>query len=512
MSNLMDRYTKGNISLPPGPAHDFLFGIPARQKEMISLAKDQIASNQHAAQLIAQSNFESAQMMINEMNKQSIELQSIIDESADRVIESINLLSTRVCTELSGIRWELSQIKSLTEEILGVLKTQRKIEAQELNRQAIRNMINGKNDEAEKRLLQAYELDNTDYSVLMNLSYLSLNKNDSKDAIRYTEDAFNMPGDLDNDSKANALWSLSRIYYTLKQYDKCVDQAKESLKFVSTPKRVYQTGVYAVLANRKEEGFSLIKKAILQESSIYSLAITDPDLSSVRNEILAMLDKLSADGIKSLKNSFAEVERDLMPLSESKLKSEYIDLLERVNSEILKTKKVLNNATYSDVVFHNVRIKDLMSALAWLKPLDSLYAERKVLLDDIDKKGKRLTQVKETFDQASKSSQDLTQNLWIRGCLTYLGGAIAIGIFMFVSFFILGEAVAVIGPLMIFLLIIFIIVHIVNRRKSVKEKFSTAKNTSEFVGKEFVEAETVLNRTNQNIKAHIENFDRLMPG
>lgn len=161
----IQRYQHGNSNAIShcGYGSDFVYGIPARQRELIALTKEQIRVQRDAAERIQKSNVEAADMIVREIERGNHSLGDTITAVGASIERTIEGVGDRLCAELSEIQWELQQQLEVSERILEVLQRPRSTESQELVRQGVRNFVNGKYQEAEDRFLRAHDLDNTDY-------------------------------------------------------------------------------------------------------------------------------------------------------------------------------------------------------------------------------------------------------------------------------------------------------------------------------------------------------------
>ncbi len=426
--DLIDRYTFGNLSsIFLGPEADLVYGIPNRQRELIQLSKKQIEMQKNAAKYIAASNIQAADMINREIEGQTRALEKVISEAGDNIASAIDMLGDRVCGELSEIRWELEQLKSVSEQILEVLKRPRNIEAQELNRQAARNLINNKIEEAEDRLKRALKLDNTDYQVWMNLSYVSIHKNKADEAITFINDALTLPEYLDNQAQADALWSLARVYYTIEKYDYCFMIAKKSLNLISTPKRIFQTGVYSILSGHKDEGLKLIEQAIHQDPVIFALAATEPDIETIRKDILMLLNRLSQDILDRTNEGLKQIQDDFELIKNGKALSCYTDLIEKADEKSKKLNMLLSLPSYSEGIAYMKKIDLLHQALSSLSQIDAHYIRKMDLSEKKMAKEKVFTKIDNKYKSISKEKDTLGRSLWKKGILYYLVGAIIVG-------------------------------------------------------------------------------------
>jgi tetratricopeptide (TPR) repeat protein len=208
------------------------------------------------------------QEMKFEMQQQTSQLQSTfesvgasisdsVSSAADKVSNSIESLGNKLSIELAEVRWQMVQQNQTLEKILAVLQENRSNEARQLVSQGVRLYVNQQYDKAEERFLRALDFDMTDYQVLMNLAYIELHKENADKSMSYFQDALSLPTSLDSSSKARTLWSMARLHYVNREYQKALLYAEESLKTVykveqENPKSIFTLAIYATLAGRKD--------------------------------------------------------------------------------------------------------------------------------------------------------------------------------------------------------------------------------------------------------------------
>jgi tetratricopeptide (TPR) repeat protein len=301
---LARRYTYGNFAdlSTIGSEADFFLGIPARQREMLTLAKVQVLEQREATKAIIESNIAGANAICRELGIQTERLEHAIQTGSEAVTTAIGDLGEMIAGELGEIRWELVQLRAVSEQILAVLRQPRSTEARELLNQGIRNLVNDKLEQAEERFNLALRLDNTDYQILMNLSAVELRKGDALRALGFVHDALTLPTNLDTQARADALWHLARIHYAAHDYAKAFQHAQQSTAILSTPRRILQLGVYAILDGNVQEGFSLIARAVRQDPRLFAVAASTPDLASHQPDSFRLLGALSSEALTELQD------------------------------------------------------------------------------------------------------------------------------------------------------------------------------------------------------------------
>lgn len=421
----IQKYQYGNSEIisPFGPEGDFFYGVPARQRELVSLAKKQIQVQEAAAERIHRSNVEAADMIVREIECSNNSLKSTIESAGATIANAIEVVGDRVCAELSEIQWELQQQLEVSERILEVLQKPRSTESQELVRQGVRNFVNGKYQEAEDRFLRAHDLDNTDYQVLVNLSYIALHKEEPNTSIKYLGDALTLPDNLDSRAKADALWSLARVYYTQSKFTECEKYAAESLRLSSSPKKCFQMGVYTVLAGKSKAGLGIIKEAIQADHRLFAMVLAEPDLRSIISDVESMISELSADALAEAKRLHQCCEIAIKKSLEGTKQKECSILLDKVESRWQAIRKVLSTPSYSECVISTANINKLLDALSRVNELYEQYLRETSLGNSLSFSNERLREqiahASITAQRGSSTAQLLSSPLTIIG--TYIG-------------------------------------------------------------------------------------------
>jgi tetratricopeptide (TPR) repeat protein len=416
--SLIQRYMYGNFATYPAlpPESDF-FGLPARHREVVQIARAQIAVQQQAAAAIVQSNMESADLICREIREQTQRLEDSLREGAEAVVAAVADLGSRVVGELVEIRWELIQLNATAGQLLEVLRRPRSTEASELLSQGLRNLINDKIEQAEERFLRALELDNTDYQVLMNLSGVALRKGEAEHEMAYLKDALTLPESLDARSKAEALWSLARIRYALEDYAAASEMARLSLELVSEPRRILQRGAYCILAGQMENGQALIAQAIEQDRGLFAVAASLPDFATSQEAILGLLGKLGNAKLNQLRGMLIGLDPKIKRLSD--LRSVDTHQLQAFSTAHQYVQRLAESPSYSTCCSALVKVGGLWRAIEALAALDPAarevsdaecreqQARREVEAAlSRDKKGRRLSKIR-TFASCVSAAMGL---------------------------------------------------------------------------------------------------------
>ncbi len=451
--SVRDRYTFGNIGITG--EHEIYNEItrngPNRQQALISLQQKHLDALKHVSDEFRHSNTEEAQMVIGEIAELERRLSDAIEiatsAAADQISESVFHLGRVLGTELSEIKWVLKQQSRLQEGILKALMLRRKTEARELVDQGIRHYVNGEYDEAKARFLRALDCDTTDYQVLKNLAYVSLNKDQPEEALKYFNKALVLPPpeDFDPTSKSDTLWEIARLHYATGHYQSALEFAKRSLELDSQPaaEKIFSTGVYACLASDRTQALIYVEQAIRTSPPLFVRTATDGDLKSCRSQMFTLLSKLYMEITDRIVEFDKQIQSLRIQVSTNAENSEYMSFLRLVRERHSTLQARKGKASYSD----SVKIAHQMSELAGvlrkatqvIPYIDLQLRETQTLLAAKLEMQKRLdTHVKNTSLLRSqfprRSAQQLRQAYeGLLGLASFLIGYFLPGIFTVIS-------------------------------------------------------------------------------
>ena len=324
-SSLIDRFSYGNSNWPAPftPEAEIVIETPRREREMLQLARQQVQAQKDAGLLIDRSNLAGAKMVAAEIEEQTQRLDAVVNRmgekvtasitaSADQITDAIDLLGDRICAELSEIRWQISQQNKTLEKILAILYKSRNNETRQLVNQGVRHYVNSEFQEAEERFLLALNYDTTDYQVLMNLAYIEIHKENPSQAFTYFKKALTLPEGLNSLAKVRILEATARLFYAQRNYNRAFSYEEKALKANEKNARcLYAAGVYAVLAGNKLAALTKLKQAITLEATFFAKAAIDPDLESIKQDVLDLLSQLSIDAESKARKSTASVKSSL---------------------------------------------------------------------------------------------------------------------------------------------------------------------------------------------------------
>lgn len=413
-AKLIQRYTYGNFADLPSasPDADFFLEVPVRQRELLNLAKLQVQAHSQAANRIVEGQAEAADMIRRELHLQTETLESAIAAGSDAVVMAITAVGDRIAGELGGIRWELAQLRSLSEQVIAILKRPRSTEAQELLTQGASNLANDKLEQAEERFKRALILDNTDYQVLMNLSVVELRKDNARLAISYAQDALTLPINLDTHARAEALWHLSRIHYAAESYRQAFANGTHSVTILPQPRRLLQTGIYAILAGDQAEGLHILVTAVRQEPPLFALAISTPDLQDSRTAVVASLTPLMSQAVTQFRHGLDTLRSEVDQVR--RLQGVSPTLMSQLDAILASLEQLTHAPGYSECRRALSRLELLKSAPADLRRL----AEAEVHLLASQKAESQATEERQ---RAHKKVEELIKR---PGCIASLVGII----------------------------------------------------------------------------------------
>lgn len=366
-ATLAQRYAYGNFAELPSLSReaDFFLGIPARQKEMLSVARTHVREQELAAQAIVESNLVGAGAICAELTLQAGRLRAAIESGSRTTTAAIETLTCRVSGELSQIRWELEELQSIAEQILDVLRSPRTTEAHELLAQSIQHLVNNQLDQAEERFQLARRLDSTDHRILMGLSSVSLRQGEAPQAIAFAQDALTLPAHLDETAKADALWHLGRIHYSTQQYDRALLYGGQSVALLPLPGRVLHLGAYAILSGDTTHGLQLVERAVREEPGLFAVAASAPDFRDHMDYVLYLLSDLAAEALTAAEGNSRDLADQIANVRNPHGAAK--EGLERLSKRHERVRQSLSNPSYSAA-------REAGMALAALKPIPEVLA------------------------------------------------------------------------------------------------------------------------------------------
>lgn len=385
--SLIDRYSFGHSGFiaPFSAEAEIVFETPRRERQMISLARQQIEAQNAAGHKISKSNIVGAQIIAAEIAQQTQALDRTMNQVGDRISGSISIaadqlsdaidyLGDRLCLELSEIKWQLAQQNKTLEGILEVLYKSRNNEARQLVQQGVRHYVNDEFEEAEERFNLALSFDTTDYQLLMNLAYIEIHKENTSGAFTFFKKAISLPESLDAISKARTLWATARLFYAQKDFFKACYYAEQALKYDNQnyPRELYTIGVYTALAGNVRSALDYIERAISLDNLFFSKAAVDPELLIIKTEIIELLGRLSNDASTSALTSLHKVENITAQFKippELKISNNHIISF---SEHLGKVKSYLKNPSYSECLQCIQSLNDLKKTIPEIKQIYSL--------------------------------------------------------------------------------------------------------------------------------------------
>ncbi|MFH0775294.1 MAG: hypothetical protein V2A53_07395 [bacterium] len=428
--SLINRYTYGNSdwSSISSLEAEIVYESPRREREIISLAKRQLEAQHNISREIVRSNIAGAQIISAEIAQQSAVLNSNIhrignqiseeiSDAADQISNIIEIVGDHICVELVEIRWELSQQNKIMEEILEVLHQNRNNEARQLVRQGVRHYVNEEYEEAEERFREALKSDTTDYQVLMNIGYIEIHKDNASNAHTFFRKALSLPDNLDSTSKSRTLWTIGRLYYTERDYDRAFSFADQALKENEwrDPKWIFASGVYAALAGKNSVATERIKSAIIRNPALFVTASVEPDLKIIQQDILALLSQLSQEALGKAKQEIGEVHKALSDIEAKEQHPEYSSIVNSLQGHLKKSYEVLERPSYSDCLKCQTNIGTLKEPSLQISQIILLCRKK----HELEKKLKNEEEEHEELKSKITTKPLGTDNSFLFGCLAY---------------------------------------------------------------------------------------------
>lgn len=418
------------------PASKLLHNGEAKEQALVYMLDQQIAYQNKSSQAIINSNQKNAETIAQEINQQTkqlsslkeelIQIEELSSERFDRLGELIETKFNEVNRELrkgnqllSEIKWQLIQVNKNLSRIINLLENKRNTEARELVRQGVRLFIYNKVEISKERFLKAYELDKTDYQVLLNLGFVELRLNNVKNSISYFKDAVTLPSKLENVDTARALWALARSYYVDKNYEVAWKTAKKARQLFDTNNAnyIFQEAVYASLAGHLNYAIQGLKQAILLNPNLFGEVACHKDLVNVQKEVYVLLNELLETAKSNINQRVIKINEFIDLTEKSKYKTEYNDVissfqkLKKWASFILKKKSYIDKITFLSVT---------ETILEWEKKLKKcdenynknvlLISESQKLTNEISKAKEKITVLQKTKNSHSRKMMTMKDN------------------------------------------------------------------------------------------------------
>jgi Flp pilus assembly protein TadD len=377
---LRDRFYFGNTEWPSflSPEAELFYKSPRRQEQLIKLAYAQIQMQRDAVGEIRVSSIQAAEVVAAEIEEQTTrfnnQLQSSINElgntverafqeATESLTDEISKAANRICADLTEIKWQLSQQQETLAGIWRLLYESRSNEARQLVNQGVRHYLNNEIPEAKERFLRALDFDTTDYQVLMNLGFISLEHDEFDVAVRYFNKALNLPTKLNSKMKVVALNALARLYYSNHDFIAALAHAEESVRQNQwkDPEDIFKVAIYAYLVGKAELSIRNIERAINMDSFYFSKAAVEPDLAGLRREIISLLSRISA---QAKKNAQEELEKtaDVMNKCDSGEYPETKGFFVQISEHYKRAEQLAEHGSYSSLRGLPAQLKKLREA------------------------------------------------------------------------------------------------------------------------------------------------------
>lgn len=423
--SLVETYYYGHNEWPSpfSPAGVTLYDQPNRERQMINIARQQLAVQESARKDIIKSNIAGAQIIACEMQRQTQTLESAIQDmgkqvtdsigaSADQIISAIEELGQALCMELSEIRWQLVQQNETLDKILEVLSENRSNEARQLVRQGARLYLNEDYIGAEEVFHEALRYDRTDYQVLMNLAFLGLHKNDANEAFSYFKKALSLPENLDAASKARNLWATARLFYSQKDFAQAEAYAEKALQYEQEAKEegLFKLGVYQVLAGHMAKAMKSLNEAVAMNPEFFGRCAVEPDLLAFKDRIIPMLSEAAEWALNELQKIKLEVNELLSKIEADKPKDALVtSWMDKVNQHLNILDEGLKSSSYLFLVIWRTNLYQFKELLQELSTLSYYCKEKESVQKKVDE---ARDCVKATCDVSERVSSIMPNWIW----------------------------------------------------------------------------------------------------
>ena len=405
------------------PDSEIYYSGPRRQRELIRLSQAQIEAQKDCARGIAQSNLHSAQIVANEVQRQTDALEmamgsmtqvlsSDIQVASSQITDAIVELGQQLSFELSEIRWQLAQQQETMERILSVLTNSRNNEAQQLVKQGLRHYQNDQYQEAEERFRKALEFDTTDYQVLMNLAYIEVHKDDGPTSIDYFHRALVLPEQLDGNSRYRAMWGIARVHYATGDFSSALKGALNAIKELEknhekvNPSDFVTAAGYAAQAGNKRDALNLVYRAIEYRPTLFAKVAAERELFPVRQEVLEKLSNLAKAAYDESVAVYGKTEDKVNSIKERKLTTECSQSIATAAVRLTSLKDKLKTPSYIGCLATLRTIAVVNDLLFHIDRLNNTSLEQSSARAEIKTQERLKTKAENTVSQHDQSVED----------------------------------------------------------------------------------------------------------
>ena len=442
---MVETYYYGHGDWPSvfSPAADSVYQQPVRERQMINIARQQLAAQERARKDIVKSNIAGAQIIACEMEHQTQALEGAIQgmgrqvtdaigASADQITGVIEGVGQALCMELSEIRWQLAQQSATLERMLEVLAESRSNETRQLVRQGLRHYLNGEYAEAEERFRKALDFDTTDYQVLMNLAFISLHKNEAEEAFSFFKKALSLPEDLDDASRARNLWATARLFYSQKDFARAQAYAEKAFQHEQAAKAegLFKLGVYQALAGHEGKAIGSLRNAIDMDPALFGRCAVEPDLNCIKSAVLSRLSLMAQNASEAAQSGMKSAQSKLEELKGRRLSSEYAAPLRAIANKIERLTSRMRLPTYADLLFVKEQVGSILPLANAIASLDEMllkrnhaYSARSAALSENQARLEHLKKRESDQSDAFKSAKESRES--VRKSVRLVGGVLA---------------------------------------------------------------------------------------
>jgi len=350
--SLSQRFTYGNVNLhfPDADGRtereqllsELLEEGPKRQRAVIALGQYQIQAQERFAHQLAERTEACAEIVVNEISKQTVELRDSIERVSAQLSDEIALaahevsaavydVGARLAMNLEEVEWQLVQQNETLDRILHVLQETRSNEARQLISQGVRLYNAGAFDRAEERFRRALDFDATDYQVLMNLGFIEIHNEHPEAARKFFKDALTLPAELDASAKARTIRAMATLEAALANYNEAIRLGDQLLgQGEKDASLLYLTAIWSASAGDKREALRRVKDAILMDPRCFSKVAIEPAFLAMHAEIVELLMALASSAQAAAQELASRTHDFLERLERNDRREEYAELSKRL--------------------------------------------------------------------------------------------------------------------------------------------------------------------------------------
>ncbi len=455
--SLSQRFTYGNVNLhfPDADGRtereqllsELLEEGPKRQRAVIALGQYQIQAQERFAHQLAERTEACAEIVVNEISKQTVELRDSIERVSAQLSDEIALaahevsaavydVGARLAMNLEEVEWQLVQQNETLDRILHVLQETRSNEARQLISQGVRLYNAGAFDRAEERFRRALDFDATDYQVLMNLGFIEIHNEHPEAARKFFKDALTLPAELDASAKARTIRAMATLEAALANYNEAIRLGDQLLgQGEKDASLLYLTAIWSASAGDKREALRRVKDAILMDPRCFSKVAIEPAFLAMHAEIVELLMALASSAQAAAQELVSRTHDFLERVQRNDRREEYAELTKRLCEFLSRAEGLFLARSYSGYRLYCTeiqRVGDLpQRVLDLIAEVDRNRVENDCLLKDVQRIEREAKAI--GLNLESPGEVKAKEHAPPGGCLAVFGFGLILSLLLFIG-------------------------------------------------------------------------------